>query len=106
MSASPSPRVRSQCGGRAGVARNRRTPMIKKDGKTAADVRGRIQSGDDPAAAPMETDAEAASQPMSHKEIEADLYTRSRGAADRERDYDVAMREPGSARATPQTTRP
>jgi hypothetical protein len=78
--------------------------VIKKDGKTAAEVRGRIQSGDDPAALPMETDAEAASQPMSHKEIETDLYAR-RGAADRERDYDVAMSEPGSARATPQTTR-
>ncbi|MBY3136660.1 hypothetical protein [Rhizobium laguerreae] len=87
--------------------------MIKKDGKTAAEVRGRIQSGDsgdirsgfDPAAAPLETDAEAAGQPMSHEEIETALHTQSRGAADRQRNYDVAMREPGSAGTIPQTTR-
>ncbi|WP_261334862.1 hypothetical protein [Rhizobium leguminosarum] len=77
--------------------------MIKKDGKTAAEVRGRIQSGDsgdirsgfDPAAAPLETDAEAAGQPMSHEEIETALHTQSRGAADRQRKYDVAIVNPG-----------
>ncbi|WP_409996100.1 hypothetical protein [Rhizobium leguminosarum] len=62
--------------------------MIKKDGKTAAEVRGRIQSGDsgdirsgfDPAAAPLETDAEAAGQSMSHEEVETALHTQSRGS--------------------------
>ncbi|ACS60256.1 conserved hypothetical protein (plasmid) [Rhizobium leguminosarum bv. trifolii WSM1325] len=87
--------------------------MIKKDSKTAAEVRGRIQSGDsgdirsgfDPAAAPLETDAEAAGQPMNPEEIETALHTQNWGAADRQRNYDVAMREPGSAGTIPQTTR-
>jgi hypothetical protein len=87
--------------------------MIKKDGNTAAEVRGRIQSGDsgdirsgfDPAAAPLETDAEAAGQPMSPAEIETALHTQSRGAADRQGNYDVAMREPGRAGTVPRTTR-
>ncbi|MBX4917242.1 hypothetical protein [Rhizobium bangladeshense] len=87
--------------------------MTHNNRRNAAEVRGQIQSGEsrdirsgfDPAAAPLETDAEAAGQPLGPQEVETALHTQSRGAADRQRNYDVAMREPGTAGTEPQSIR-
>ncbi|OWV73195.1 hypothetical protein ATY77_09425 [Rhizobium sp. R634] len=87
--------------------------MTKKRDKAAAQIRGGIQSGEtgdirpgfDPAAAPLETDAEAAGQPITPDQVEMALHAQNIGAADRQRNYDVAMREPGSGATVPQTTR-
>ncbi|ARO33756.1 hypothetical protein NXC14_PC00217 (plasmid) [Rhizobium sp. NXC14] len=87
--------------------------MTKKRDKAAAQIRGAIQSGAtgdirpgfDPAAAPLETDAEAAGQPITPEQVGMALNARNIGAADHQRNYDVAMREPGSAATIPQTTR-
>ncbi|EPE96859.1 hypothetical protein [Rhizobium grahamii] len=87
--------------------------MKKGRETTGAQVRGQIQSGlsgdrrsgFDPAAAPMETDAEAGGQPISPEQAAKAVEDRSGLKPDIQRSYDVAMREPGSARTTPQTGR-
>ncbi|MCS3741623.1 MULTISPECIES: hypothetical protein [unclassified Rhizobium] len=87
--------------------------MTKQEERTGAQVRGQIQSGQsgdrrsgfDPAAAPMETDAEAGGVPISPEQAGMAIEDRSGLKPDIQQNYDVAMREPGSARTISQTGR-
>ena len=87
--------------------------MTERDRTTGAQVRGQIQSGEtgyirpgfDPAAAPMETDAEAGGQPMSPDQARIAVEDRAGVRSDKQRNFDVAMREPGSAETSSQTGR-
>ncbi len=87
--------------------------MTERDRATGAQVRGQIQSGKtgdirpgfDPAAAPMETDAEAGGQPMSPDQARIAVEDHAGVRSDKHRNFDVAMREPGSAETSSQTGR-
>jgi hypothetical protein len=87
--------------------------MTDRQHPTGAQVRGQIQSGDtgdirsgfDPAAAPMETDAEAGGAPISPPEARVALDDNADVKPDRQDGFDVAMRQPGSAKTTSQTGR-
>ncbi|QKK33313.1 hypothetical protein FE844_027510 (plasmid) [Rhizobium indicum] len=87
--------------------------MSDRKDPTGAQVRGQIQSGDtgdirpgfDPAAAPMETDAEAAGAPITTDQARTALDDRANVKPDRQSNFDVAMRQPGSAKTTSQTGR-
>lgn len=84
-----------------------------KEPKTGAQVRGSIQSGDsgdirpgfDPGAAPMETDAEAGGHPVTPQEAAIALEDRAGLRPDRQRNFDVAMRDPETGGTTSQTGR-
>ncbi|MEA3533202.1 hypothetical protein [Rhizobium sp. CC-YZS058] len=79
--------------------------MRNENEPTAAQVRGAIQAGEtgdiregfDPAAAPMETDGEAAGSPMSPEQAQIALDTQRRpGRQEDQHNYDTAMRKPAS----------
>jgi hypothetical protein len=80
---------------------------------TGAQVRGQAQSGKtgdvrpgfDPAAAPMETDAEAGGEPITNEQPRIALDDHKHLKPDRQKNFDVAMREPVSAKTTSQTGR-
>jgi hypothetical protein len=80
---------------------------------TGSQVRGQIQAGDtgdirsgfDPAAAPMETDAEAGGAPISADQARVALNDHANVKPDKQGGFDVAMRAPGSAKTTSQTGR-
>jgi hypothetical protein len=80
---------------------------------TGAQVRGQVQSGKtgdvrpgfDPAAAPMETDAEAGGEPTTPEQARIALDDHRHLKPDMQRNFDVAMREPVSAKTTSQTGR-
>jgi hypothetical protein len=85
--------------------------MGEEQRPTGAQVRGQIQSGEsgdirrgfDPAMAPMETDAEAGGQSMTAEQAQMALDTQSFAKRDKQRNFDVAMRQPNSNRTTSQT---
>ncbi|NHT78570.1 hypothetical protein G8E10_22965 [Rhizobiaceae bacterium CRRU44] len=77
---------------------------------TAAQVRGDIQAGKtgdirqgfDPAAAPLETDGEAAGTPLSSEQARLAIKTQRSLVGDDQTDFDTAMRAPGSMKTVPQ----
>lgn len=77
---------------------------------TPAQVRGAIQAGEtgdiregfDPAAAPMETDGEAAGTPMTTEDARIALDTQRGPVREAQQNYDTAMRAPSSLDTKPQ----
>jgi hypothetical protein len=77
---------------------------------TPAQVRGEIQAGKtgdiregfDPAAAPMETDGEAAGTPMSAEAAKLAIDTQRSPRHEGQQNYDTAMRAPASLETKPQ----
>ncbi|RYC27287.1 hypothetical protein [Ciceribacter ferrooxidans] len=87
-------------------------PRRRQEGDTAAQVRGDIQQGltgdkrrgFDPAAAPLETDGEAAGTPLTAEEAGlARAGERAGRPVDRSEDFDTAMR--GDEEAVPRSLR-
>ncbi|WP_416798209.1 hypothetical protein [Ciceribacter azotifigens] len=87
-------------------------PRRRQTGDTAAQIRGDIQrglTGDkrrgfDPAAAPLETDGEAAGTPLTAQEARlARVGERAGRPVDRSEDFDTAMR--GDDEAVPRSLR-
>lgn len=77
---------------------------------TPSQVRGEIQAGKtgdiregfDPAAAPMETDGEAAGMPMTPEGAAIAIETQRSPRQEGQENYDTAMRKPGSLDTKPQ----
>jgi hypothetical protein len=77
---------------------------------TPSQVRGEIQAGKsgdiregfDPAAAPMETDGEAAGTPMTSEQARIAIETQRSPLKEGQHNYDTAMRAPASMETKPQ----
>ncbi|CAN7704021.1 hypothetical protein LJR098_002550 [Rhizobium sp. LjRoot98] len=83
--------------------------MTKYKNTTGAQVRGQIQSGEtgdirpgfDPAAAPIETDAEAAGQPITPEQARIAVADRRHLKPDVQENFDGAMRKPNGVKKLP-----